>query len=97
MERFCQPWALPWPRKIRQRGNSMKTFVIAIAVASGALFSLSAEAAPLTSDATAVQGQVKGAVVTIRHCRSWSGGWRCGGDWDHGRRWSHRRRGSWWR
>jgi hypothetical protein len=75
----------------------MKTFVLAIAVASGALFSLSAQAAPVTSDATAVLGQAKSDVVKVWHCRTWSGGWRCGGGWGHGRRWSHRRRGSWWR
>jgi hypothetical protein len=75
----------------------MKTLVLAIALAFGALFGLSAQAAPATSDATAVQGQVKDGALKVWHCRRWSGGWGCGGGWGHGRRWSHRRRGSWWR
>jgi hypothetical protein len=75
----------------------MKTFVLAIVIAFGALFGLSAQAAPAASDAAAVQSQVKGDAVKVWHCRYWSGGWGCGGGWGHGRRWSHRRRGSWWR
>jgi hypothetical protein len=71
----------------------MKTSVLAIALAFGALFGVSAQAAPATSDAAAVQSQVKGEAVKVWHCRYWSGGWGCGGG--HSRRWSHRRRGSW--
>jgi hypothetical protein len=91
----------------------MKTFLLAILIAFGALFGLSAQAAPAFSDAAAVQGQVKGDAIKVWHCRYWSGGWGCGRGWHsrwwshrrwgsggwygHGRRWSHRRRGSWWR
>jgi hypothetical protein len=75
----------------------MKTFVLAIVIAFGALFGLSAQAAPAASDAVAVQSQVKGEAVKVYHCRRWSGGWGCGGGDGHSRRWSHRRRGSWWR
>ncbi len=70
----------------------MKKYVLAIAIASGALFGLSAQAAPVTSSASAVQYQVTRAAEQVRHCRFWSGGWGCG--WGHGRYWSHRRWGS---
>jgi len=90
----------------------MKKYVLAIAVASGALFGLSAQAAPVSTGASAIQNQVPGNVVKVLHCRYWSGGWGCGGwhrrwwshrrwgsgGWyGHSRYWSHRRRGSYWR
>jgi len=70
----------------------MKKYVLAFAIASGALFSLSAQAAPVTTSASAVQNQVTGSAEAVHHCRFWSGGWGCG--WGHGRYWSHRRWGS---
>ncbi len=72
----------------------MKTFVFAIVIAFGALFGLSAQAAPVSSSAAAVQGQVQSDAVKVWHCRAWSGGWGCGGGWGHGRWHSHRRWGS---
>jgi hypothetical protein len=75
----------------------MKKYLLAIAVASGALVALSAQAAPVTST-SGVQNQVTGSVEQVRHCRYWSGGWGCG--WGgHSRYWSHRRHGSrgYWR
>jgi len=75
----------------------MKTFVLAIGIASGAFFGLSAQAAPVASDAASVQSQVKSDAVKVWHCRRWSGGWGCGGGGGHSRYWSHRRRGSYWR
>ena len=74
----------------------MKKYVLAIAIASGALFGLPAQAAPVPADASAVQSQVTAGVEKVWHCRYWSGGWGCGGGW-HSRYWSHRRRGSYWR
>ncbi len=70
----------------------MKKYVLAIAIASGTLFGLSAQAAPVSS-VSGLQGQVTGDAVKVYHCRGWSGGWGCGG-WGHGRYWSHRRWGS---
>jgi hypothetical protein len=89
----------------------MKKYVLAIAIASGAVFGLSAQAAPISTDASAMQNQVTNDVEQVAHCRYWSGGWGCGwghnrwwshrrwgsGGWGHSRYWSHRRRGSWWR
>ncbi len=73
----------------------MKKYVLAIAIASGALFSLSAQAAPLSSSPAGLQNQVTGTAVKVWHCRRWSGGWGCGGWGGHSRHWSHRRHGSW--
>lgn len=73
----------------------MKKLVLAVAIASGALFSLAAQAAPVSTIVSGVQSQVTGDAVKVFHCRSWSGGWGCGGGWGHGRHWSHRRYGSW--
>ena len=77
----------------------MKKYVLAVAIASGTLFSLSAQAAPVAPAASGVQNQVSGDAVKVYHCRNWSGGWHCGGGvgggWGHGRHWSHRRHGSW--
>ncbi len=75
----------------------MKKYVLAVASASGMLFGLSAQAAPVSSTVSGVQGQVTGDAVKVWHCRGWSGGWGCGGGggWGHGRHWSHRRWGSW--
>jgi len=73
----------------------MKKLVLAVAIASGALFSLAAQAAPVSSIVSGVQSQVAGDAVKVFHCRSWSGVWGCGGGWGHGRHWSHRRYGSW--
>ncbi len=58
----------------------MKKYVVAIAIASGALFGLSAQAAPLSSQLNTLQSQtVPGdAVQKVWHCRAWSGGWGCG-------------------
>jgi hypothetical protein len=75
----------------------MRKYLLAIAIASGALISVSAQAAPVSSAASGVQNQVTGDAVKVYHCRSWSGGWHCGGGyggWGHGRYWSHRRWGS---
>jgi len=75
----------------------MKKYVLAIAIASGALFGLSAQAAPIASSPAGLQNQVTGTAVKVWHCRRWSGGWGCGGGWrwGHRRYWSHRRWGSW--
>ncbi len=77
----------------------MKKFVLAVALAAGTVLGLSAvQAAPLSSTVSGVQGQVSGDAVKVYHCRSWSGGWHCGGGhrggWGHSRYWSHRRHGS---
>jgi hypothetical protein len=75
----------------------MKKYALAIAIASGALFSLSAQAAPVTSAVSGLQGQVTGEVQKVHHCR-WSSGYGCGGGFyyygGHSRYWSHRRWGS---
>jgi hypothetical protein len=70
----------------------MKIFMFASTLAFGALFGAPAQAAPVSADAAAVQGQVKGDAVKVWHCRTYSGGWGCGGE--HRRYWSHRRHGS---
>jgi hypothetical protein len=73
----------------------MKKYLLAIAVASGAVLSLSAQAAPVSSTASGLQDQVGGSTVKVYHCRYGSGGYRCGGGYDgHSRYWSHRRHGS---
>lgn len=76
----------------------MKKYALAIAIASGALFGLSAQAAPVSSVLPGVQNQVTTDAVQVYHCRGWSGGWHCGGGWGggwgHSRHWSHRRWGS---
>ena len=72
----------------------MKKYVLAVAIAFGALFGLSVQAAPVSSGASGVQNQVTGSAVKVWHCRRWSGGWGCGGGWGHRRYWSHRRHGS---
>ncbi len=74
----------------------MKKYVLAIVLTFGALLGLSAQAAPVSNSAAAVQGQVKSDAVKVWHCRAWSGGWGCGGGWvfGHSRFWSHRRWGS---
>jgi len=77
----------------------MRKYLLAIAIASGAFFGLSAQAAPISSAASGVQSRVTGDAVQVYHCRGWSGGWHCGGGyggggWGHGRYWSHRRHGS---
>jgi len=73
----------------------MKKYVVAVAIASGALFGISAQAAPVASGTYGVQNQVSGDTVKVWHCRRWSGGWGCGGGGGHSRYWSHRRWGSW--
>ena len=77
----------------------MKKYLLAVAIASGTLFGLSAQAAPLSPDTASVQHAVTSGVEKVWHCRHWSGGWGCGGGW-HSRyrshwRWGSRRR--WWR
>jgi len=87
----------------------MKKYLLAVAIASGMFMSLSAQAAPVPSAASGIQSQVTGDVMQVRHCRPWSGGWRCGywghrrwrshrrwgsRGWHHRRHWSHRRWGS---
>ena len=57
----------------------MKKYVLAVAIASGTLFGLSAQAAPVSPAASGVQNQVSGDAVQVGHCRRWSGGWHCGG------------------
>ncbi|MGO9544900.1 MAG: hypothetical protein ACLPPF_08910 [Rhodomicrobium sp.] len=71
----------------------MKKYVLALAIASGAVLGLSAQAAPVSS-VSGVQSQVTTSAVQVYHCRHWSGGWGCGGG--HSRYWSHRRHGSRW-
>jgi hypothetical protein len=78
----------------RSKDVLMKKYVLAIAIASGAFFGLSAQAAPVSPAVSGLQGQVTGDAVKVFHCRGWSGGWHCGGGWGHGRYWSHRRWGS---
>lgn len=68
----------------------MKKLVFAAAIATGVLFGLSAQAAPLSSSVSGVQSQVTAGAVKVWHCRPWSG-W-CG--WGHGRHRSHWRWGS---
>jgi hypothetical protein len=78
----------------------MKKLVLAVAIATGTVLGLTAaQAAPVSSTVSGLQGQVSGDAVNIRHCRHWSGGWHCGGGgWGgggwHSRHWSHRRHGS---
>jgi hypothetical protein len=74
----------------------MKKYLLAIAVASGAVLSLSAQAAPVPSAASGLQNQVAGDAVQVYHCRYGSGGYHCGGGGGdgHSRNWSHRRWGS---
>jgi hypothetical protein len=71
----------------------MKKLALAIAIASGALFGLSAQAAPVTSTVSGLQGQVSGDAVKVWHHR-----WGYGGGYyyygGHNRHWSHRRWGS---
>ncbi len=79
----------------------MKKYILAVAFASGALFSLPVLAAPLSVSGSA-KGVVQSSVEQVRHCREWSGGWGCGwggGYGGHSRYWSHRRHGSggYWR
>ncbi len=90
----------------------MKKYVLAIAVAFAALFGLSAQAASLSSNATAVQGQVTQDAIPVYHSRyrsHWRWGsrhrwghnryrshWRWGSRGWHNRRRSHARRGSRW-
>jgi hypothetical protein len=77
----------------------MKKYALAIALATSGLFGLSAQAAPVSSAASGLQGQVSGDIVQVYHCR-WSSGHGCGGwggggyYYGHSRHWSHRRWGS---
>ncbi len=76
----------------------MKKYILAVAIASGALIGLPALAAPLASSG-GLQAQVQSGVEQVGHCRYWSGGWHCesrGGYDGHSRHWSHRRHGSGW-
>jgi hypothetical protein len=74
----------------------MKKYVLASAVALGALYGSSVQAAPITSNPSAVQDHVATSVQKGWHCRSWSGGWGCGhgGSGGHYRWRSHYRWGS---
>ena len=66
----------------------MKKYLLAIVIAFGALFSLSVQAAPLSSNSTLLQNQVTSDVQKVWHCRYWSGGWGCGGGgWGWHNRW----------
>ncbi len=74
----------------------MKKYALAIAIASSALLGLSAQAAPVSSTASGLQGQVAGDIIKVHHCR-WNSGYGCGGGYGwggHSRYWSHRRWGS---
>jgi hypothetical protein len=77
----------------------MKKGILAVAAASGALFCLPVQAAPVTSGAS-MQSLVQSGVEEVLHCRYWSGGWACGygdsggGYEGHSRYYSHRRHGS---
>ena len=53
----------------RSKDMLMKKYVLAIAIASGALFGLSAQAAPVSSAVSGVQSQVTGDAVKVYHCR----------------------------
>ena len=66
----------------------MKKYVLAAAIAAGALAGLSAQAAPLSSPSSAVEAQVTGTAIQVYHCR-WRSGWGCG--WGHHRWRSHHR------
>ena len=74
----------------------MKKIILAVAAASGALFCLPVQAAPVTSGAS-MQSLVQSGLERVHHCRYWSGGWACGygdsgsGYEGHSRYWSHRR------
>jgi hypothetical protein len=78
----------------------MRKYIFAFAIACGSLSCLSAQAAPVSSDAATLQSQVSTSTVRVWHCRIWSG--ECGdgySNWDAGRDYhsryrSHRRRGS---
>ena len=54
----------------------MKKYVLAIAIASGAFFGLSAQAAPLSSSPAGLQNEVTGTAVKVFHCRALE--WRLG-------------------
>lgn len=77
----------------------MKKCILAVAVASCALFSLPVQAAPVTSGAP-MRSLVQSGLERVLHCRYWSGGWACGygnsggGYEGHSRYFSHRRHGS---
>jgi hypothetical protein len=88
----------------------MKKYVIAVAIASGALFGLSAQAAPLSTETAAVQSQVAQESATSKvyyyhgrhrsHWRHGSGGgghWRWGSGRRWGGDWGHNRHRSHWR
>ena len=80
----------------------MKKYVLAIAIASGALFSLAAQAAPIASGPAGLQNEVTSEALEVGHCR-WRSDWApwCHGGWGWHNRWrSHWRWGSgrrWWR
>jgi hypothetical protein len=71
----------------------MKTYLLAIVIAFGALFGLSVQAAPLTSKPTVIESQVVAgdAVQKVQH---WRWGSHRGGHWRWGSRGGHWRRGS---
>lgn len=77
----------------------MKKYILTVAIAAGALFSLPVLAAPVVSGAP-IQGFVQSSAEQVRHCREWSGGWGCGygggggGYEGHSRYYSHQRHGS---
>ncbi len=75
----------------------MKRYILAVALASGALWGLPASAAPLGSGGSGLRAQVQAETVQVYHCRAWSAGWDCGSGGDYGghlRYYSHRRYGS---
>ncbi len=75
----------------------MKKHILAVALASSALWGLPALAAPLGSGAPGLQAQVGPHAEPVHHCRYWSAGWDCGYGGDFGghlRYYSHRRYGS---
>ncbi len=73
----------------------MKKYVLAIVIASGALLGLSAQAAPVSTAASAVPSQVTSGTEKVWHYRHWHHGWGYRRWYGHGRYWSHRRHGSW--
>jgi hypothetical protein len=96
-------------RSVQLRVTPMKKYVVAAGIAVGALFGLSAQAAPLATNTTAIQTQVSqdGAIAKVQHWRWGSGGhhrrWGSGGHWRwgshggwHNRHRSHWRHGSRW-
>lgn len=56
----------------------MTKYAIATLVAFGAMLSVQTQAAPIAPASVSAMAKSGGdAVQKVRHCRRWSGGWRC--------------------